>query len=216
MFGQNAQATDTICLMGHSTLDRLAYRRLIEHVLQREVAVESGYSPTAVWSAMRAKPDLVLVDADVPLPEVLDAVIMVARLRPEARILIVSAAVDPAQLEAWSRCQFHGYVVKDGGVEELRQAFEAIQGGREYYSPGIRQALDSGEARGCERAKLSRRESELLPLLARGLTLRDAAARMAVSYKTADSYRTSLLRKLGMHDRVELARYAIRKRIIEP
>lgn len=63
--------------------------------------------------------------------------------------------------------------------------------------------------------RLSRRETELLPLLARGLSLRDAAARMAVSYKTADSYRTSLLRKLGVKDRVELARYAIRERIID-
>ena len=64
--------------------------------------------------------------------------------------------------------------------------------------------------------RLSRREAELLPLLAGGLTLRDAAFQMAVSYKTADSYRTSLLRKLGVHDRVELARYAIRERIIQP
>ena len=64
--------------------------------------------------------------------------------------------------------------------------------------------------------RLSRRETELLPLLARGLTLRDAAATMSISYKTADSYRSSLLRKLNIRDRVELARYAIRQRIIEP
>jgi len=55
-----------------------------------------------------------------------------------------------------------------------------------------------------------------LPLIARGMRLRDAAASMSVSYKTADSYRTSLLRKLGVRDRVELARLAIRERIIEP
>ena len=65
-------------------------------------------------------------------------------------------------------------------------------------------------------AALSQREVELLPLLARGLKLRDAAHKMMVSYKTADSYRTSLLRKLGIRDRVELARYAIRERIIDP
>jgi DNA-binding NarL/FixJ family response regulator len=53
-------------------------------------------------------------------------------------------------------------------------------------------------------------------LLARGLTLREAASKMTVSYKTADSYRTSLLRKLGLRDRVDLARYAIREHIVEP
>ena len=62
---------------------------------------------------------------------------------------------------------------------------------------------------------LSPRESELLPLLARGMKLRDSAARMSITYKTADSHRTRLMRKLGVQSRVELARYAIRKHIID-
>lgn len=205
-----------IHLMGHSVLDRLAYRHLLSVELQQEIVIESGFAPTAIWAAMRGKPDIVLVDADVPTPEVTDALQMIARLRPEARILIISATVEPSQVESWSRCTMHGYVVKDGGLSELRDAVAAILSGQGYYSPGIRAALERGASRANGRVRLSRRESELLPLLARGLTLREAASRMAISYKTADSYRTSLLRKLDVHDRVGLARYAIRKRIIEP
>lgn len=67
-----------------------------------------------------------------------------------------------------------------------------------------------GAARANGSPRLSRRETELLPLLARSLTLRDAAVQMA------DSYRSNLLRKLGIRDRVELARYAIRQQIIQP
>lgn len=203
-------------LLGHSLLDRLAYRRLLTAEARTEVSVDSDFSPTAVWAALRTRPDLVIVTADAATSDVIDAVQVIMRLRPECRVLVVSAAIEPARVEAWGLCPLQGYVVKDGGIEELRAAVAAVLAGRTYYSEGVRRALDRGSARAHEPQRLSRRETELLPLLARGMTLREAAARMAVSYKTADSYRTSLLRKLGVHDRVELARYAIRAGVIEP
>jgi DNA-binding NarL/FixJ family response regulator len=205
-----------IYLMGRSALDRLAYKALLREVMQRDVDVDSDFRPISVWEAVRTKPDLTLVDADVAHPDITDAVQMVHRLRPTNRILVLSTAVDPAQVAAWGQCHLHGYVVKDTGVSELQQAVVSLLGGREFFSPGIRAALARRRSSDGGLARLSRRESELLPLLARGLTLRAAAAAMTISYKTADTYRTSLLRKLGVHDRVELARFAIRARIIDP
>lgn len=207
----------SIYLLGSSLLDRLAYRALLRDQLKRNVSTESDFAPTAVWAAMRTKPDLALVDADTAHSDAVDAVQMVARLHPPIRILVVGAAIDPMHIQAWGRCKLHGYVVKDGGVEELRVALTTILDQRQYFSEGVRDAIrNSSNAANNGQPSLSRRESELLPLLARGMTLRSAAQTMTVSYKTADSYRTSLLRKLGLHDRVELARYAIRERIIEP
>ena len=205
-----------IYLIGRSGLDRLAYRRLLEVDLRCAVSVESGFAPTSVWAAMRTNPELVLVEADRPQSDVVDAVQMITRLRPQAHILVISAGVEPALVEPWSRCTLHGYIVKDGGLVELRAAVDAMVDGKEYFSAGIREALTNAAASPEGAAKLSRRELDLLPLLARGMTLRDAASQMSISYKTADSYRTNLLRKLGVRDRVELARYAIRKRIIDP
>jgi DNA-binding NarL/FixJ family response regulator len=101
-------------------------------------------------------------------------------------------------------------------LTSCRQAILAVAGGQGYFPAGIREAFRAGREHKIGEARLSKRESELLPLLARGLTLREAAERMTVSYKTADSYRTNLLRKLRVRDRVELARYAIRQGIIEP
>jgi len=214
---ENCRCDESVLyLMGRSKLGRMAYALLLREELGLEVRVDSGFAPTAVWSCMRSRPDLVLVETDTPHTEVLDAVDMIGRLQPQAKIIAISATVDPLQVEAWSRCVLHAYVVKDAGVEELRAAIEAVQGGQEYFGPGIREALMRGAGSKRGLAKLSRREAELLPLLARGLTLRDAAREMTISYKTADSYRTSLLRKLGVHDRVELTRYAIRRRIIDP
>jgi len=206
----------TTCLLGHSALDRLAYRRLLAQEYQLELAVDTDFRPISVWTALRHQPDLVLVDADRFQRDVLDALQMVARLRPQARILVLSAGVEPSQVEAWARCPLHGYVVKDGALDELRAALDALCAGREYFSAGIREALARGERQSNGVARLTRREAELLPLLASGMTLRDAARQMTISYKTADAYRTTLLRKLGVHDRVELARYAIRARIIDP
>ncbi len=208
--------TWTLYLMGPSKLNRVAYARLLKEELDLTVHVDSDFAPTAVWACMRARPDVVLIETDMPHSDVLDAVDMIARLQPQAKLVVISAAVDPLQVEAWSRCMLHGYVVKDAGVDELRAAIEAVRAGHEHFGPGIREALMRGAGNQRGLARLSCRESELLPLLARGMTLRDAAREMMISYKTADSYRTSLLRKLGVHDRVELTRYAIRRRIIDP
>ncbi len=209
-------ARPAICLLGHTALGRRAYRLLLQEDLGYEVTVDADFTPVSVWNALRSKPDLVLVEADAPRPEVIDAVQMATRLRPEARILAISGPVDPLQVEPWSRCRLDGYVVKDANTEELRNAIQSVSSGGEYFSPGIREALS--RSRYCKNgpARLSPREAQLLPLLARGMTLREAASAMEISYKTADSYRTTLLRKLGLRDRVELARYAIRQRIIDP
>jgi DNA-binding NarL/FixJ family response regulator len=210
-------AAPHIYLLGSSNLDRLAYRLLLRNELNLAVAVESDFSPTAVWAALRRKPELALVDADQASSDAVEAVRMILRLQPATRILIIGATVDPMDIRTWGRCKIHGYVVKDGGVDELRAACQAVLDGQQYYSEGIRNVVrrrSEPQPEG-DRPQLSRRETELLPLLARGLTLREAAGRMTVSYKTADSYRTSLLRKLGLHDRVELARYAIREHIVD-
>lgn len=205
-----------IYLMGPAALDRRAYRLLLHYELQLSVAVESDFTPVAVWGAMRAKPDLALVTADCATPEVRDAVQMISRLRKQTKILVASASVEESVLKDWGRCGIHGYVVKDGGVEELRPAIAAVLMDKHYYSAGVREAIERGRVAADGLQTLSRREAELLPLLARGMTLREASEKMSVSYKTADSYRTSLLRKLGVRDRVELARLAIRERIIDP
>ena len=205
----------TIYLMASNALDRQAYRLLLCEQLGREVLVESDFSPVAVWSAMRRNPQLTLVLSDRVTSGVRDAVEMIPRLQRSARVLVVSAVMDPTVLQSWSRCGIHGYVVKHGGVDELRAAIVAIERGECYFSDGTEQLIRRRTRARDGSVRLSRREAELLPLLARGLPLRDAAAQLNISYKTADSYRTSLFRKVGVRDRVELSRYAIRERIID-
>lgn len=205
-----------IYLLGHTALHRHGLRLILEHELGRVVAVESDYAPTNVWTAMRCAPHLAIADADAATPVVRDALQMIPRLSTQTRLLVLSVAMDLTAIQPWSQIRLDGYVLKNGGVAELSAAVDALLAGRTYYSAGIEQALMSHQRPPAGALRLTRRESELLPLLARGLSLRQAAEQMAVSYKTADSHRTSLLRKLGVRDRVELARYAIREHIVEP
>ncbi len=213
--GGVSESQAILCLLGHSALDRQAYRALLTDRLGFVVQVECDFVPPNVWNALRRAPDLAFCFADLPRSDVRDALQMISRLSPQTRILVASSAIDPDVLQSWSTCVLHGFVVKSASPDELRAAIDTVLKGEPYFSPGIRTLLTGGNGRNAAGPHLSRRESELLPLLARGLTLRDAATSMSISYKTADSYRTSLLKKLGCRDRVELARYAIRERIIE-
>lgn len=205
----------SLYLLAQTQLDRLAYRSLLGHELGLAVAVDSAFAPPSIWTAMRSKPAIAMVVADQPSIEVRDAIAMIPRLCKATRVLVLSGAVEPGLVQNWGQVPIHGYVIKDGGLSELRTALAAFARDQDYYSDGVADLIHRGRTRQSGAVVLSRRESELLPLLARGMTLRDAAARMSVSYKTADSYRTSLLRKLGVRDRVGLARYAIRERIID-
>lgn len=206
----------SICIMGASRLDRHALSTLLRVELRLQVRGETSFAPVNVWDALRTRPDLVLVDADQPTSEIRDAVAMIPRLCKTAKTLVAGASIDPGILRDWASVRLDGYVVKDGGIAELGSAISNLLAGNTYFSEGVRQALQARPTAGDPRARLSRRESELLPLLARGMTLREAASAMTVSYKTADSYRTKLLRKLGVRDRIELVKLAIREKIVDP
>ncbi|MBL8877530.1 MAG: response regulator transcription factor [Phycisphaerales bacterium] len=206
----------TIYLLGHSVLHRHGVRLILEQELKRNVAVESDYAPTNVWNAMRSAPHLAIADADAATPAVRDALQMIPRLNTQTRLLVLSVAFEATAIQPWAQIRLDGYVLKDGGVADLAAAIDSLLAGRSYFSAGIEQALMCHQRPAAGALSLTRREAELLPLLARGMSLRQAAERMAVSYKTADSHRTNLLRKLGVRDRVELARYAIRENIVEP
>lgn len=204
-----------ICVLAEVEIDRSAYRCLLEHHFRCATVHEAPFSPREIWAALRLQPQIVVVDGDGSVSAVVEAVGMVQRLDRVARVLLLAELSALARLRACSRMSTDGCVLKTAGVQELVSAVSTLLDGRTHFSAGVMEALFAAETRG-SRPRLSPKEMELLPLLARGMTLRDAAARMAVSYKTADTHRTKLLKKIGVRSRVELAHYAIRERIIDP
>lgn len=206
----------TIQLLAHTALDRAAYTTLVTFGCHAWHVESADFSAKQVWAALRKRPRLVLCIADTAVIDVVQALEFVQRLAPEARVIVVSIAEDAAHVALWGNCRFDGYVAKERPRDELFAAIHAVAEGGKWISAEIQVHLERGRQAAAMPTRLSRREAELLPLLARGLPLREAASQMGICYKTADSYRTSLLRKLGVRDRVELARYAIRHQLIVP
>jgi DNA-binding NarL/FixJ family response regulator len=142
---------------------------------------------------------------------------------PGCKVMILSAHKHDEQISQAVRSHAWGYVVKDGGFEEVRQAIRSVMMGRLYY---VRDVLDriqtcDGQLRFGEHAvtrldTLTPRERELLVLLGQGYSLKEAGLALHVSYKTVDKHKVNLMRKLNIHDRVELARFAIRENIVQP
>ncbi len=203
-------------LLADEPLDRQSYRLLIQQQLEWNVRHESDLTPTRIWSVLRQRPLLAVLVACRYSSRAADALELIRRVSLRTRTLVVCDASDQTALERWACCPMHGLVPRSEPVEALGRALEHLAAGENSFSPRVARVLEAARRRGEVLPKLSRRERELLPLLASGMTLREAAERMTVSYKTADSYRTSLLRKIGVRDRVALTRWAIRERIIDP
>lgn len=201
------------CVIGADELDRRAYESLLRQSIGRPT-ISSDVSEDEVAAAGLASPCLFIVLAEPHARAARAAADHARRLCPATPVLVVSAMDTPADARLWCQCPVNGFVARDAELDELRAAIDEVRAGRTYISREISERL----TRAVERARhpaLSRREAELLPLLATGLTLHQAAERMSVGYKTADSHRSRLLRKLGIHDRVALTRYAIREGIID-
>ena len=177
----------------------------------------------AITEALAHKPDVVLMDIDMPGLSCFDAVQIIQSRVPNTKFIFVTAYEQDEHLEQALRVRANGFVSKTEGIAALAQAVREVMAGRVHYSPEVtkRLVVDGDEIRLANPPKtrlrmLSPRERELLRVLAKGLTLKDAAQTLGISYKTADKQKASLMAKLDIHDRVELARFAIREGLVEP
>ena len=195
---------------------RLARRAEISDVLE----AEDGH--TAVRIFMEHRPDIVLIDVSMSEANAFDIARAIRRIDPGARIIFLSRQTFDSDLEEALSLGARGFILKTDELDTLFQAITIVSEGGMFFSEPIRKRLcvEKGELRlsqsSCTRAVagLTPRERELLTYLGKGASLKDAAEAMAVSYKTADNQKASLMRKLDIHDRVELARFAIREGLV--
>ncbi|NLX12400.1 MAG: response regulator transcription factor [Phycisphaerales bacterium] len=167
------------------------------------------------------RPNLLLLDIDMPQ---MNAAASVAEYRdsvPDGKVLFLSAYQHDAYIEESLAAQVDGYLLKHDGLNKLRRAIEVVCDGGLYFSGDILSRLTAengtlkiGQPKNAAIASLTPRERELLLLLGRGNCLKEAAAQMGITYKTADNQKASLMRKLGIHDRVALALLAVREGLI--
>jgi DNA-binding NarL/FixJ family response regulator len=187
-----------------------------------EVVAEAADGAEAVRLALEQQVDLAILDVTMPRLTGLQAARQICERRPEVRTLILSMHDNEQYFFEALRAGASGYVLKSVVDQELAEACRATLRGEPFIYPGavtalIRDYLErakDGEAIGDD--PLSARETEVVKLVAEGHTNKEIGELLVISEKTVERHRANVLEKLGMRDRVELTRYAIRRGLIEP
>lgn len=201
----------------HAVL-RAGLRALIDAQQDMRVVGEARDGHEAVTKAVATKPDVLLLDLSMPAHSGLHAIPLLRQRSPDARVLVLSMHEDLACLRAAFDSGAAGYVSKKVADTELLAAIRAVEGGKKYVCSCSQELLaqaalgfdlSGADAREDGASALSKREGEVLIMVAEGYTNRQIAERLGVSVKSVESYRTRVQEKLGLQTRVELHRYTL-------
>jgi DNA-binding NarL/FixJ family response regulator len=185
------------------------------------VVAEAADGEEAVSRALQDDVDLAILDISMPRKTGLQAARELGRRRPELRILILSMYDNEQFLFEALKAGASGYVLKSGADDDIVIACRAAMRGEPFLYPSavhalIRDFITRADERSEELELLTPRELEVLKLIAEGHSSKEIATTLVLSIKTVESHRANILSKLGMRDRVDLTRYAIRRGLIEP
>jgi len=200
--------------------DHQLVRQGIRALLEREgldVVAEATNGREAVNLAAAMNPDVAVLDLIMPLLNGLEAAREILAHRPLARVVLLTMHTEEPQIVAALRAGVRGYVVKSQAAEDLVQAIREVGRGNAYLSPGVSRVLVDGFVSQSTPAAdpLAPRERQVLQLVAEGKTSKEIAAMLDLTVRTAESYRTRIMEKLGIHETAGLVRYAIRRGLIE-
>jgi DNA-binding NarL/FixJ family response regulator len=197
---------------------RSGLRMLLENAPGIDVIGEAADGAEARDLAIRARPDLAILDVKMPKLTGLQATREIREQAPDISVLILSMYDDERYLFEALKAGASGYVLKAQADSDLLEAVRAVERGEPFLTPKAQQALikdvlggGSGPA-----DELTPREEEVVKLVAEAHTNKEIAEILHLAEKTVENHRSNAMRKLGMRDRVELVRYAIKRGLIEP
>ncbi len=193
---------------------------LLELAPDIEVVGEAGNGREALDKVRELLPDVVLMDIEMPVMDGLEAARRIRAQYPQSKVLILSQHDDASHVVDAVEAGVRGYVGKTAASAELAASIRSVHRGDSYLSPVAARQL-VGEFQRADHSRghdpydqLTAREKEVLKHIAEGKTSQEIADVLVVSRKTVEGHRTNLMAKLGLHDRVELVKYAVRKGII--
>jgi DNA-binding NarL/FixJ family response regulator len=201
---------------------RSGVRMVLDAEPDLEVVDEVGDGAAAVQRALADDIDLAILDVAMPRMTGLQAAQELHRRRPELRILILSMHDNEQYFFEALKAGASGYVLKSVVNRDLVEACRATMRGEPFLYPAAVTALIRDYLERASRGEatpedpLTSREQEVVKLIAEGHTSEEIAETLVISKKTVDRHRANILEKLGMRNRVELTRYAIRRGLVQP
>lgn len=165
-----------------------------------------------------ARPQVVVLDLQIPAPDGVEVTAEMVRQDPSVRVLILSASGEHADVLAAVKAGATGYLVKSASREELLTAVRRVAVGDPVFTAGLAglvlgefQRISDAPTPDPSEPRLTERETEVLKMVAKGLSYRQIAERLVLSHRTVQNHVQNTLTKLQMHNRVELTRYAIER-----
>jgi DNA-binding NarL/FixJ family response regulator len=197
---------------------RSGLRLLLDRQRDMEVVAEAADGVEAVQMALRMRPDICVLDVAMPRMTGLQATVEIRAHAPEVSVLVLSMHDDERYLFEALQAGAAGYVLKREADTALVDAVRAVSRGEPFMTNAAETSLlrewMADDSSGPQEP-LTTREREVLKLIAEAYTNREIGEILHLAEKTVESHRANLMRKLGMRDRVELVRYAIRRGLIE-
>ncbi|WP_435241257.1 response regulator [Streptomyces cucumeris] len=218
-----SEANETrILLADDHALVRRGVRLILESEPDLTVVAEAADGAEAVEAARAHRPDLAILDIAMPRLTGLQAARELSRVQPGTRVLILTMYDNEQYFFEALAAGASGYVLKSVADRDLVEACRATMRGEPFLYPGAVNALirnylhRAREGEDIPERAITEREEEILKLVAEGHSSQEIADLLVISVKTVERHRANLLQKLGLKDRLELTRYAIRVGLIEP
>ena len=211
-----------IFLTDDHTLFRQGIRTLLSAEPDMEIIGEAGNAADAVGMTRQSRPDVVLMDIGMTGMSSFEATRQIRKERPETRVVFLSMYDDEDYLAECVDMGANGYILKDCPADQLLTAIREVHRGGSYLSPRLLTRLVAdfraggrdGTARQPRFGSLTKREREILKMLAEGRSVKEIATYFELSVKTVEAHKFNLMRKLDIHNKAQLVQYAIQKKVI--
>jgi DNA-binding NarL/FixJ family response regulator len=197
---------------------REGLKALVSAQPDMEVVGDAADGVAACEGALALGPDVVVMDLSMPALNGAKATERLKQARPEIRVLALTVHEDRTYIRQLLEAGADGYVLKRVVADELIRAIRVVAAGGTYLDPGVAAKVVGGFVQGSPSSgrdagagDLSGREEEVLRMIARGHTNKDIAARLDISVKTVETYKTRSMEKLGLAGRADIVRYAVRQ-----
>lgn len=212
-----------VLIVDDHTLFRESLRSLLKAAGGIEIVGEAENGIEAVRKAVQLRPDVVLMDIAMPNLNGLQATQKIKRENPSVKVLILTMYETEQYIIEMLHSGASGYILKRAAARELVSAIQAVSQGNAYLYPsvakkvlnGYLEQIKAGEKED-DHERLSVRELDVLCLVAEGKTNKEIANLLSISVHTVQTHRLNLMKKLKVHDRTQLVRYAIREGLIIP
>jgi DNA-binding NarL/FixJ family response regulator len=197
-----------IALAEELRIERWALAEALGEMPELEVVGEAGTLDGAIEMLLRAKPDVLVLDPSLPDHGGADALTAIRQLEAGPFVIALAPSADPAFAARAIKAGAHAYVAKSADPGELLAAIHAVIRGDQIVPPGVESLLAADD--GHPARALTRRELQVMELLARGMTNREIAIDLEIAIKTVDTHRGHVLKKLHLRNNAELVRFALK------